>query len=96
MTYYDIVNTLEQLQIYIYIEIKTIQLPQSVCFDLFLEDSNCRICTKMSSIFSCCKIKPVIWQAGKNERTIICCLLRKIYIAKNEHTLFYETFLRYE
>ena len=24
----------------------------------------------------------------KNKRTIICCLLRKKYIAKNEHALF--------
>ena len=41
--------------------------------------------------FFCCKTKTIIWQAGKNKRTIIYCLLRKKYIAKNEHTLFYET-----
>ena len=77
-------------------ETKTIQLSKSVCFDLLFEDSKGRICTKMTSLFPCCKTKPVIWQAGKNKRTITYCLLRKNYIAKNEHTLFYDTFFRYE
>ena len=56
------------------IETKTQQLSLSVCFDLFLEDSKRRICTKMSSFFPCCKTKPVFWQTGKNKRTIIHCL----------------------
>ena len=66
MTQYDIVKTLELLQVYMHIETKTIQLSQNVCFDLFWEDSKDRICTKMPSIFTCCKTKAVIWQAGKN------------------------------
>ena len=41
-------------------ETKTIQLSQSVCFDLLFEDSKGRICTKMTSLFPCCKTKPVI------------------------------------
>ena len=46
-------NTPELLQIYTYIETKTIQLQlsQSVYFDLFLENLKGRICTMMSSIF---------------------------------------------
>ena len=74
-----------------HIEIKTMQLSQSVCFDLFLENSKVRISTIMSSFFLCCKTKTVILQARKKKRTIIYCLLRNEYIAKNEHT-FYETF----
>ena len=31
-----------------------------VCFDLLFEDSKGRICTKMTSLFPCCKTKPVI------------------------------------
>ena len=89
-------NTLELPQIYINIETKTIQLSQSFCFDFFLEDSKGRTCTKMSSFFPCFKTKPVIWHAGKNKRTIIYYLLGKNYIEKNERTLFYETFFRYE
>ena len=72
-----------------HIEIKTMQL--SHCFDLFLENSKVRISTIMSSFFLCCKTKTVILQARKKKRTIIYCLLRNEYIAKNEHT-FYETF----
>ena len=68
---YDIVNTIELLQIYMRIETKIMQLSQSVWFDLFLKDSK----------------KPAIWQAGKNKRTIIYCLLRKICKTKNEQTL---------
>ena len=80
-----------------HIETKTIQLSQSVCFNLFLEDSKGPICTKMYSFFPCCKTRLVVWHAGKNKRTIIYCLLRKNYIVKNEHTHpFYETFFRYE
>ena len=60
-------------------------------FVLFSENWKDRIYTTMSSFFLCCKTKTVIWQAGKNKITIIYCLLRKKYIAKNEHTLFYET-----
>lgn len=40
--------TLELLQIYKHLETKTIQLSQSVCSDLFLEDLNGQICTKIS------------------------------------------------
>ena len=79
-----------------HIETKTIQLSHSVCFDLFFEDPKGRICTKMTSFFPRCKTKPVIWQAGKNKKTITYCLLRKNYIAKNEYPLFYETIFRYE
>ena len=89
-------NTLELLQIYMHIETKTIYLSQSVCFDLFLENSKGWICTIMSSFFLCCKTKTVIWQARKNKRTIVYCLLRKKYLAENEHTLFHETFFCYE
>ena len=55
-------NTPELLQIYMYIETKTIQLQlsQSVYFDLFLENLKGRICTMMSSIFFCCKTKTII------------------------------------
>ena len=83
-------NTPELLQIYTYIETKTIQLQlsQSVYFDLFLENLKGRICTMMSSIFFCCKTKTIIWQARKNERTIVYCLPRKKYLAKM-NTLFY-------
>ena len=49
----------------------------------------------MSSIFFCCKTKTIIWQARKNERTIVYCLPRKKYLAKM-NTLFYQTFFRYE
>ena len=78
-------NTLEILQIYMHIETKTIQLSQSVCFDLFLENSNGRICTIMSSFFLFCKTK---LEKQKNY-----CLLsfEKKSIAKM-NTLFYETF----
>ena len=65
-----------------HIETKTIQISQSVYFDLFLEDSKGRICTIMSSFFLCCKTKSVIWQAGKNKRTTIYCLLRKKIYSK--------------
>ena len=34
--------------------------------------------------------------ARKNKKTIIHCLFGKNYIAKNEHTSFYETFFRYK
>ena len=89
-------NTLELPQIYINVETKTIQLSQSFCFDLVLEDWKGRICTKMSSFFPCFETKPVIWLAGRNRRTIIYYLLGKNYIEKNERTLFYEPFFRYE
>ena len=92
MRKYDIMNTLELLQIYMHIKTKTIQLSQSVCFDLFLEYLKGRICTKTSSFIPCCKTRLVIWHAGKNKKTIIYCLLGKNYIAKNEHTPFYEIF----
>ena len=72
-----------------HIETKTITLSQSVCFDLFLKDSKRRICTIMSSFFPCCKTKTVIWQPGKNKRSISYSLLREKYIAKNEHTVFF-------
>ena len=58
---------------------KTIQLSQSVCFDLFLEDSKGRISTKMSSFFLVVKQSPLF---GKLEKTY--CLLRKNYIAKKK------------
>ena len=43
------------------IETKTIQLSQSICFDLFLENSKGRIYAIMSSIFFC-QTKTIIWQ----------------------------------
>ena len=58
---------------------KTIQLSQSVCFDLFLEDSKGRISTKMSSFFLVVKQSPLFC---KLEKTY--CLLRKNYIAKKK------------
>ena len=64
-------NTLGLLQIYMHIETKTSQLSQSVCFDLFLEDSEGRICTKISSCFPSCKTKPVIWQTGKKTKELL-------------------------
>ena len=54
-----------------HIETKTIQLSESVCFNLFAEDSKGQICTKMSSFTPCCKTRLVIWHAGKNKKTII-------------------------
>ena len=54
-----------------HIEIKTIQLSQSVCFDLFLENSKVRISTKMSSFFLCCKTKTVILQARKKKNNYL-------------------------
>ena len=53
-------NTLELLQIYMYFEIKIIQLSQSVSFDLFLENPEGRIYA----------ITAIIWQ---NKRTIVYC-----------------------
>ena len=85
-------NTLKLLQTYMHIETKSIQLSNSVCFALFLQDSKGRICAKMSSFFPFFKTKPVIWQAEKNKKTIIYCLLRKKYIAKNERILFMRLF----
>ena len=73
-------------------ETKTIQLSQSVCFDLFLEDSKGRICTKMPSFFVVVKQSPLFGKLEKNERTIIYCLLRKKYITKNEHKIFMRFF----
>ena len=92
MRWYDIVNTLELLQMYMPIEIKTIQLSQSTCFDLFLEDSKGRFCTKMSSFILAVKQGSLFGMLEKKKKTIIYCLLGKDYIAKNEHTAFYETF----
>ena len=71
MRWYGIVSTLELLQIYMHIETKTIQLSESVCFNLFFEDSKGQICTKMSSFIPSCKTRVVIWHAGKNKKTII-------------------------
>ena len=53
-----------------HVEIKTIQLSQSVCFDLFLENSKVRISTIMSSFFLCCKTKTVILQARKKKEQL--------------------------
>ena len=49
------------------IETKTIQLSQSVCFDLFLEYSKGRFCTMMSFFLRCKTKKNVIWQAGETK-----------------------------
>ena len=64
------------------IETKTIQLSQSICFDLFLENSKGRIYAIMSSIFFLSNKDYYL----ANKRTIVYCLLRKTNIAKNEHT----------
>ena len=58
---------------------KTIQLSQSVCFDLFLEDSKGRISTKMSSFFLVVKQSLLFCKLGKTY-----CLLRKNYLAKKK------------
>ena len=60
MKQYDIVKALELLQVYIHTEAKTIQLSQSVCFDLLMKNKKGRICTITSSFFLCCKTKTVI------------------------------------
>ena len=41
------------------------------------------------------KQRPLLDKLEK-KRTIICCLLRKKCITKNQNTLFYETFFRNE
>ena len=63
-----------------YIETKTTQLSQSVCFDLFLENSNGRICTIMSSVFLFCKTK-----LEKTKELLFTVFREKMY-SKNEHT----------
>ena len=86
-------NTLELPQIYINIETKTIQLSHSFCFDLFLEDSKGRICTKMSSFFPCFKTKPVIWHAGKNQKNYyLISFWKKLYRKKWTHTFLRDFF----
>ena len=57
-----------------YIETKTIQLSQSVSFDLFLENSEGRIYA----------ITAVIWQAKELLFTVFFFWEKK-YVAKNEH-----------
>ena len=76
-------NTFELLQIYMHIETKIIQLSQSVCFDLFLKDSNSGVCSKMSSVFSWYKIKPAIWEAGKKQKNYyLLSFEKKLYSKK--------------
>ena len=86
-------NTLELLQIYMHIETKTSQRSQSVCFDLFLEDSEGRICTKISSCFPCCKTKPVIWQTGKKQKSYYLRSFEKtLYSKKWTHFFLWDFF----
>ena len=74
-------NTLELLQIYMH----TIHLSQSVCFDLFLDNSKGQICTIMSSIFLCCKTKTVLTSSKKQKNYCLLSFEKKIY-SKDEHT----------
>ena len=74
-------NTLELLQIYMH----TIHLSQSVCFDLFLDNSKGQICTIMSSISLCCKTKTVLTSSKKQKNYCLLSFEKKIY-SKNEHT----------
>ena len=68
-------NTLELLQIYMYFEIKIIQLSQSVSFDLFLENPEGRIYA----------ITAIIWQTKELLFTVFF-LRKKMYSKKRTHT----------
>ena len=66
-----------------HIETKSIQLSNSVCFALFLQDSKGRICAKMSSFFPFFKTKPVIWQAEKKQKNYyLLSFEKKVYSKK--------------
>ena len=60
MTYFEIVNTLELLQIYMHVETKTIQLFKVFVLINYWKNSKGRVCTIMS-FFLCSKTKTVIW-----------------------------------
>ena len=62
-------------------------------FRFVLKNSKGLIFAVMSSFFLCCKTKTVIWQARKNKRTIIYCILgKKIYSNIWTHTFLWDSF----
>ena len=85
-------NTLELLQIYMHIESKLYNYHRVFASIYFCKIRKVEFALKCLHLFKARYL--ACWKKQRNY--YLLSFGKKIYIAKNEHTLFYETFFRYE